>query len=165
MIELDVLGVSQADENAYPLVLLRHDSRVLPILVGIPEASAIQVGLMGEKTARPMTHDLLKNILAGLRAELKSVTIYRLENDTFFAHLNVEQRNAQGTVEQVLRIDTRPSDGIAIAVRVGCPILASEEVMDSAAQDASILGPGEEELSEDEDDEEEEDLFGENDEV
>lgn len=143
MLELEVLGVSQADENHYPLVLLRHENRVLPILVGLPEAGAIQVGLMGEKSARPMTHDLIKNLLAGLRGEVKSVTIYRLENDTFFAHLNVEQRNAQGQVEQVLRIDTRPSDGIAIAVRVGCPILASEEVMDMAGQDASIINTGE----------------------
>lgn len=143
MLELEVLGVSQAGEHQYPLVLLRHESRVLPILVGIPEASAIQLGLLREKTPRPMTHDLICNLLAGLRAKLQSVTIYRLENDTFFAHLNIEQRNAQGHVEQILRIDTRPSDGIAIAVRVGCPIFVAEEVMDRAAQDASILSAGE----------------------
>ena len=70
------------------------------------------------------------------------MTIYRLESDTFFAHLNIEQHNAQGSVEQVLRIDTRPSDGVAIAVRVGCPIFAAEEVMDMAAQDASNLEEG-----------------------
>lgn len=139
MIELELLGVSQADEHQYPVVLLRHESRVLPILVGVPEASAIQNGLMHEKTPRPMTHDLVCNILAGLRGELKSVTIYRLQNDTFFAHLNVEQRNIQGHIEQVLKIDSRPSDGIAIAVRTGCPIYAAEEVMDMAGQDASIL--------------------------
>lgn len=155
MVELEVLGVSQADENSFPLVLLRHESRVLPILVGISEANAIQVGLMGEKTARPMTHDLIKNLLAGLRGEIKSLTIYRLENDTFYAHLNVEQKDAQGVVEQHLRIDTRPSDGIAIAVRVGCPILAAEEVMDLAGQDASILSPGEEDIDDEEDDDDE----------
>ncbi len=110
-----------------------------------------------------MTHDLICNLLAGLRAELQSVTIYMLENDTFFAHLNVEQKNPQGQVEQVLRIDSRPSDGIAIAMRVGCPIYAAEEVMDMAAQDASILGP-EEDLDtdadgEDEDDDDEEDFL------
>lgn len=143
MLELEVLGVSQADEHQYPVVLLRHDTRILPILVGVPEASAIQIGLLREKTPRPMTHDLVCNILAGLRAELRSVTIYRLHNDTFFAHLNVEQKNAQGHVEQVLKIDTRPSDGIAIAVRTGCPIFAAEEVMDMASQDASIIAPSE----------------------
>ncbi len=155
MLELQVLGVSQAEEHPYPLVLLRNKSRILPILVGIPEASAIQLGLLGEKQVRPMTHDLVCNLLAGLRGELQSVTIYKLESDTFFAHLNVEQKNAQGQVEQVLRIDTRPSDGIAVAVRVGCPIFAAEEVMDTAAQDASILGAdsdGDDSDGEDEDD-------------
>lgn len=145
MLELEVLGVSQAEGHQYPLVLLRNGARVLPILVGLPEASAIQLGLMREKTARPMTHDLICNILAGLRGELQSVTIYRLENETFFAHLNVAQKNAQGNAEQILRIDSRPSDGIAVAVRVGCPIFAAEEVMDAAGQDASILNASEEE--------------------
>jgi len=158
MIELEVMGVSQAEEHQYPLVLLRHDTKVLPIVVGIHEASAIQVGLMGEKLPRPMTHDLIKNLLAGLRAELQSVTIYRLENDTFYAHLNVQQMSADGAVEQMLRIDTRPSDGIAIAVRVGCTVYAAEEVMEMAAQEASILGPGEEPEDEGEEDDEE---FGE----
>jgi hypothetical protein len=160
MLELEILGVSQAGENQYPLVLLRHDTRVLPILVGIPEASAIQLGLMREKTPRPMTHDLICNLLAGLRGKLESVTIYRLENDTFFAHLNIEQRNAQGHVEQILRIDTRPSDGIAIAVRVGCPLYVAEDVMERAGQDASILAPSEEDPDDldgpDEDDDEDE---------
>ena len=142
MLELKVLGVSQVVEHPYPIVLLRHENRILPILIGPPEASAIQIGLSTEKTARPMTHDLVCNLLAGLRAELQSVTIYCLESDTFFAHLNIEQRNAQGNVEQVLRIDTRPSDGVAIAVRVGCPIYAAEEIMDMAAQDASNLEKG-----------------------
>ncbi len=151
MLEVEILGVSQAEEHRYPLVLLRHESRVLPILVGIPEASAIQLGLQGEKTARPMTHDLICNLLAGLRGELISVNIYKLENETFLAHLNVEQKNNNGEVEQILRIDTRPSDGIAIAVRVGCPILVAEEVMDAAAQDASILGGDDEEEEEDDD--------------
>ena len=132
-------------------MLLRYESRVLPILVGIPEASAIQLGLQGEKTARPMTHDLICNLLAGLRGELISVNIYKLENETFLAHLNVEQKNNNGEVEQILRIDTRPSDGIAVAVRVGCPILVAEEVMDAAAQDASILG-GDDDEEDDEDD-------------
>ena len=153
MVELEVLGVSQAEEHSYPLVLLRHNGRVLPILVGVPEASAIQVGLLREKMARPMTHDLIRNLLVGLRAELKNVTIYRLENDTFYAHLNIEQKDAQGNVLQVLRIDTRPSDGIAIAVRVGCPIFAAQEVMDVAGQDASILSSADDD--EEEDDEEE----------
>lgn len=155
MLELELLGVSQTEEQPYPLVLLRHDNRVLPILVGVPEARAIQAVLLHEKPQRPMTHDLIRNLLAGLRGTVKSMTIYKLENDTFYAHLNVEQLNAQGQVEQVLRIDSRPSDGIAIAVRVGCPIFAAEEVLDVAGQDASILGGHIEEEEDDEDEEEE----------
>ena len=150
MVELEVLGVVQAEEHHFPLVLLRHEARVLPILVGLAEARAIQDGLLGEKMVRPMTHDLICNLLAGLHAELKSVTIYSLESDTFFAHLNVEQKDEEGRVRQVLRIDSRPSDSIAIAVRVGCPVYAAEEVMDVAGQDASILAGD----SDDEDDDE-----------
>ncbi|HEX72288.1 MAG TPA: bifunctional nuclease family protein [Candidatus Hydrogenedentes bacterium] len=156
MVELEILGVSQAEEHQYPVVLLRHENRVLPILVGIPEASAIQIGLMREKTPRPMTHDLVCNLLAGLRGELQSVTIYQLQNDTFFAHLNIEQKNPEGHVEQVLRIDSRPSDGIAIAVRLGCPIYAAEEVMEMAGQDASLLAsPDDSDDTQDEDDDDE----------
>lgn len=134
MLEVEILGVS--DTPNHPVVLLRHEDRVLPIVVGAPEAQAIYVGLRKEKLGRPMTHDLVCNLLAGLRAELESVTIYKLENDTFFAHLNVKQESASGEMEQMLRIDSRPSDGIAIAVRRDCPIYVSEEVMDSASQDA-----------------------------
>jgi bifunctional DNase/RNase len=151
MVEVEVLGVS--DGAAHPVVLLRHEDRVLPIVVGLPEAQAIQVGLMEEKLGRPMTHDLVCNLLAGLRGELQSVTIYKLENDTFFAHLNVNQKGAAGEVEQVLRIDSRPSDGIAIAVRTKCPIFVSDEVMDAAAQDVGIVEteePEDEEPGEDE---------------
>ena len=141
MVEVEVLGVS--DGPSHPVVLLRHEERVLPIVVGVPEAQAIQVGLLNEKLGRPMTHDLVCNLLAGLRGELQSVTIYKLENDTFFAHLNVDQKSATGEMEQIVRIDSRPSDGIAIAVREHCPIYVAEEVMDTASQDVPMEGPEE----------------------
>ena len=147
MVEVEVLGVSEGP--SHPVVLLRHEDRVLPIVVGIPEAHAIQIGLMKEKLGRPMTHDLVCNLLAGLHGELESMTIYKLENDTFYAHLNVEQKAENGDVEQVLRIDSRPSDGIAIAVRVGCPVYVAEEVMNMAAQDVAILSPEEDDDSDD----------------
>lgn len=142
MVKLEVLGVS-SDGTYQPVVLLRHEERVLPIVVGMAEADAIHAALTKRSIGRPMTHDLICNLLAGLRGTLQSVAIYKLERDTFYAHLNVEQRNANGQVEQVLRIDSRPSDGIAIALRVNCPILASPDVM-AAAQDLSILSGGEE---------------------
>ena len=138
MVEVDILGVT--DTPNHHVVLLGHEDRVLPIVVGTPEAQAIYVGLHNEKLGRPMTHDLVCNLLAGLRAELESVTIYKLENDTFFAHLNVKQESLSGETEQMLRIDARPSDGIAIAVRRQCPIYVADEVMESASQDATATG-------------------------
>lgn len=144
MIEVKVLGAFALDEGNAPTVLLQAGDRVLPISVGPFEAAAISFGVRGQKPLRPMTHDLVLNILAGLRGTLKSVTVYKFEEGTFFAYLTVEQVDAAGQVEQVLRIDTRPSDGIAIAVRMQCPIYAAEEVMDVAARrNVSILEEGE----------------------
>jgi len=151
MVELEPIGVT-TDGHNQPVVLLRNDDRVLPIVVGIAEAEAIHSALTKRDLGRPMTHDLICNLLAGLRGELKSVTIYKLENETFFAHLNIEQKNAAGEPDQVLRVDTRPSDGVAIACRVDAPIFAAESVMDAASQDLSILAPPEDEDEDDEDD-------------
>lgn len=141
MIEVEILGVSEGPQH--PVVLLRHEDRVLPIVVGTPEAHAIQVGILEEKLGRPMTHDLLVNIMAGFRCEMESLSIYKLENDTFFAHLNINQLNEEGELTQILRIDARPSDGIAMAVRAKCPIFVAEEVMEKAAQDVGIPDEGE----------------------
>lgn len=139
MLPLEVIGVSQSEKDGFPVVWLRNDNRVLPIVVGLPEANAIQIVLLGQSPPRPLTHDLIGNLLAGLRGELQSVSIYKLENEIFFAHLNIQQRSATGQIEQILRVDSRPSDGIAIAVRLKCPILVAEEVLDAAGQDASLL--------------------------
>lgn len=149
MLELNLLGVSRTDENGLPVVLLQHEDRILPIFVGIFEAQAIQVGLSDEKLPRPFTHDLICNILAGLGGELQSVTIYELQNETFFAHLNIVQKSPEGEVKQFLRVDSRPSDGIALAVRTGCPIYASEKVLDVAGQDISVLSSPDEPPEED----------------
>ena len=139
MIEVNVLGAYALDEENTPTVLLQAGDRVLPISVGPFEAAAISFGVRGQKPLRPMTHDLVLNILAGLRGKLTSVTVYKFEEGTFFAYLTVEQTDASGQVEQVLRIDTRPSDGIAIAVRTGCPVAVAEEVFDAAGQDIGVL--------------------------
>ncbi len=152
LVPLQVLGVS-SDGRFSPLVLLHHEDRVLPILVGTAEMDAILAALTGRDLGRPMTHDLICNLLAGLRGELKSVVIYKLEEETFYAHLNIEQKNADGQVEQVLRIDSRPSDGIAIACRVHCPIFASERVMEQASVDRSIISNADEEEEEGPEDE------------
>jgi uncharacterized protein len=136
--ELEIMGVS-SDGSYSRVVLLRHEDRFLPIMVGPAEADAILAALTNRDLGRPMTHDLICNLLAGLRGEIKAVTIYKLENETFYAYLNLEQKTSAGQVDQVLRIDSRPSDGIAIACRVNAPIFAADEVMDAASQDMSIL--------------------------
>ena len=151
MIKLEVLGVS-SDGHHQPVVILRNEDRVLPMVVGIAEADAIHAALIQRDIGRPMTHDLICNILAGLGGALDSVAIYKLENDVFYAHLNIERKGPNGQVEQVLRVDSRPSDGIAIATRLQAPIYAAQEVMDQAGQDVSILGGGEDEEEDDEPD-------------
>lgn len=143
MLPVEVLGVHM-DGIHPPVVILRNEERVLLIAVGPNEAEAIRAGLAGHDFGRPMTHDLICNLLAGLRGDLKSVNVYKLENDTFYAYLNIEQRNTAGQVDQVLRVDSRPSDSIAIATRTGAPIFVAEEVMDAAGQDVSIIGMQEE---------------------
>ena len=164
MLELQVLGVTPPGSAEYPTVILRHEEQVLFISIGPFEAAAIAWGLKSDKPVRPMTHDLILNILAGLRGEIKSVTVYKLEKGTFFAYLMVEQRGVEGGVEQVLRIDTRPSDGIAIAVRSGCPIYAAEEVMAEAGRDFSLLQSQSDEGEESENEVEDEDEGDEDDE-
>lgn len=150
MVPLEVLGIVQ-ETRGHPVIILRHEDRFLPIVVGLAEAEAIQAGLMKRDLGRPMTHDLICNLLAGLRGEIKSIVIYKLENETFYAHLNIEQKNADGNVEQVLRVDSRPSDGIAIAARLNTPIFAGEQVMDEASRDISLLNIEEEEDEGDDD--------------
>ncbi|HIJ65952.1 MAG TPA: bifunctional nuclease family protein [Candidatus Hydrogenedentes bacterium] len=137
MVELELLGVS-TDGQLQHILVLRHEDRILPIFTTREMAETIQLGHMKEKLGRPLTHDLICNLLAGMGGELKSVTIYKLEDRTFFAYLNIEQKGDNGEVRQVLRIDSRASDSIALAVRAGCPIYASQEVMDEAGQELMI---------------------------
>lgn len=146
LVPLEVFDI-RSDGRFSTLLLLRNEERVLPIKVGIMEADAIVAALTKRDLGRPMTHDLICNLLAGLRGDLKSIVIYKIDDGTFYAHLNIEQTNADGQIDQVLRIDARPSDSIAVACRVQCPILAAEEVMEAEAVDISRL------IEEEEDDE------------
>lgn len=141
VLEVEILGVTQVQGSGFPTVLLRHENRVLLISIGLSEAGAIQMELLHDKPSRPMTHDLICNLLAGLRGRLVSVCIYRLMDQTFYAYLTLEQLDADGNIEQVLRIDARPSDGIAIALRTQSPVYVAEEVMEEAGHDAALLGP------------------------
>jgi uncharacterized protein len=118
------LGLDRSTQS--PVVVLREDGgeRTLPIWIGAPEANAIAMELKGEKPARPMTHDLLKQLLLGLGGQLQRVTITQLRENTYLAELLVHRG------DQLFEIDARPSDSIALALRTQAPIFANEELLD-----------------------------------
>lgn len=139
MLPVTIRGLIQSEESGIPRVILTSADDVLLISIGVAEATSIQMALEGKKLPRPMTHDLIENILSGLHATLRSVTIYKIQDSTFYAYLSVEQRNDQDEVIQELRIDARPSDGIAVAVRADCPVYVTEEVMKQAGLRADFF--------------------------
>lgn len=125
MIELQVGGLGFDPRNMSPLVLLRdpEEMNFLPIWIGIFEAAAIAMELQNVKPPRPMTHDLLKSFIEQLGGELQRVVINDIKEGTFYA--NIEAKKDKKTI----KIDARPSDAIALAVRAHIPILVSEVVM------------------------------------
>ena len=131
---MELLGVRLELPANAPVVLLREqqgDRRVLPIYIGPEEARAIALALEGVETPRPMTHDLMRDLLSALDVSVVSITVTELREATFYAE--IELRTANGTV----RVSSRPSDAVALAVRVGAPIFASEEVLAEAAMPAA----------------------------
>jgi uncharacterized protein len=123
---VDILGLSTnpASGGAYALILREVDgNRRLPIIIGQAEAQSIALEMEGIKPPRPLTHDLMKNIIGALGAELSDVVIDELRDGTFYAKLNVDNQ----------QIDSRPSDAIALAVRYGVQIYVATSVMDEAA--------------------------------
>ena len=129
MIELSLIGVRIELPANQPIVLLkeREGERYLPIWVGTTEATAIALALQGVPTPRPMTHDLLKNVLEELEILVDRIVITELRDGTFFA---VIQMARNGTRYEV---SSRPSDAIALAVRAEVPIFASEDVLTEAS--------------------------------
>jgi bifunctional DNase/RNase len=126
---MELLGVRLELPANTPVVLLREQEgdRVLPIYIGPEEAKAIAVALEGMTPPRPMTHDLMRDILATLAADLISVRVTELRDRTFYAELELRQG------DRTLRVSSRPSDAIALAVRVDAPIYAAVAVLDEAA--------------------------------
>jgi uncharacterized protein len=125
-VEIMGLAASPASGGAYALILKEvSGSRRLPIIIGAFEAQAIALEMEGIKPPRPLTHDLIKNIIDTLGMSLHDVLISELRDGTFYARLSLNSLTAQ--------IDSRPSDAIALAVRYGVPIFVSELVMGEAA--------------------------------
>jgi uncharacterized protein len=136
MIEMELTGVRVELPTNQPIVLLRERSgeRYLPIWIGAAEAAAIALSLQGVVTPRPMTHDLLKTILEDLSVEVQRIIVTELRDSTFYASIQMQK----GT--DALEVSSRPSDAIALAVRMSVPIFANEDVLEEAA----ILIPGDE---------------------
>jgi uncharacterized protein len=131
MIEVTVsrLGLDSST-NSYVVVLQERDgTRLLPIWIGQPEAESIVMHMHNVKRARPLTHDLVRSLIVGMGAQLRRVQITRVEKSTYYAELHVQR----GT--ELVQIDARPSDSIAVALRLSAPIFAAE---------ALLVDPGEE---------------------
>jgi bifunctional DNase/RNase len=127
MVEMELVGVRVELPTNTPIVLLREidgERRMLPIFIGPPEATAIAFALEQVPTPRPMTHDLMKNLLDDLGVTLERIVVTDLQDSTFFAELHL----AQGGETHLL--SSRPSDAIALAARTGTPIFAEESVLD-----------------------------------
>src|SRR5688500_4086555 len=128
MIELSLVGVRVELPSNQPIVLLKEagGDRYLPIWIGAVEATAIAFALQGIETPRPMTHDLLRDILAETKVAVERIVISDLVDQTFYA--TIRMHNGEAPVE----VSSRPSDAIALAVRLSTPIYAAEEVLEQA---------------------------------
>lgn len=126
-LEIKELLYSQSSSGAYVLILGdKHSMRRLPIVIGANEAQSIALGMEGEQTSRPLTHDLFKKFAQQYNVELIEVVITRFLEGVFYAMLICKQG------DDITMIDSRPSDAIALAVRFNCPISAYENVMNEA---------------------------------
>ena len=128
MLELSLVGVRVELPSNQPIVLLKEvdGDRYLPIWIGAVEATAIAFALQGIETPRPMTHDLLRDILSETNVSVDRILISDLVDSTFYATIRM------GRDGQAVEVSSRPSDAIALAVRINAPIYAEEQVLDQA---------------------------------
>lgn len=135
MIKVEIAGIAIDKTSNSPVVLLREMSekkRILPIWIGPYEAEAISQGLRGEKFKRPLTHDLILDILRGLKVDVSEVVVSSLEDDTYYAEIYLKKGNA------IFKIDSRPSDSLAIASKNKVPIYVTEAVLDKGGIELEI---------------------------
>ena len=128
MIEMKVKGLTLDPLTNVPIVILREleGERALPIWVGIFEAHAIAREIESFQTPRPMTHDLIKNIITGVEGKVNRIVVNDLQDNTFFAEISIQMNGSEVVV------DSRPSDAIALALRVSAPIFVEEKVLEEA---------------------------------
>ena len=129
MLEMVIYGVSFDMVGKQPIVLLktREGNKFLPICIGHPEAAAILMKLQGATTPRPMTHDLINDMLGELDVSCTKVSVTELKENTFYASITLQMNGRE------IEIDSRPSDALALAVRTSAPIFAAESVIEESA--------------------------------
>lgn len=136
MVEVRIASLGVDSRTNSPVIILRpmedagEHNRILPIWIGTPEATSILLALEGAEPPRPMTHDLMQDVIEQLGYAVQRVEITRVEAGTFYAALIVRGE------DHTFAIDARPSDSIALAVRAGAPLFVAEEVLDEAAVEA-----------------------------
>lgn len=131
---MKIRGLMMDPVTNMPIVVLKDakGSAVLPIWVGIYEANAIALEIEKIATPRPMTHDLIKNVLLGLETNVRKVVVSELKDDTFYALIWLENAG------QTIAVDSRPSDALALALRVDCPIFVEEEVLKNSKISSTV---------------------------
>ncbi|RKZ31483.1 hypothetical protein DRQ33_07045 [bacterium] len=121
--EFDSLAMDLKTGDYVMLIRRNNDERLIPIWIGSYEAFSIALGLTGVQPPRPLTHDLILNIIEAIGGEITSIVITGIRENTYFALIHIDR----GEVESYV-IDARPSDSTALAIRAGCPIFVSEEI-------------------------------------
>jgi bifunctional DNase/RNase len=132
--EVKIRGLMMDPVTNMPVVVLKETSGsgVLPIWVGIYEANAIALEIEKVQTPRPMTHDLLKNVLTGLDVRVQRVVVSDLKDDTFYALIWMERGG------EIISLDSRPSDALALALRLDCPIFVEDEVLKNSKTSSAV---------------------------
>jgi len=127
-VEMKIRGLMMDPVTNMPIVILKdvNGASVLPIWVGIYEANAIALEIEKVSTPRPMTHDLIKTLLLGLSANVRKVVVSELKEDTFYALIWLEKDG------EAISVDSRPSDALALALRLDCPIYVEDSVLKSS---------------------------------
>ena len=133
-VEMKIRGLMMDPVTNMPIVVLKDPASdaVLPIWVGIYEANAIALEIEKVSTPRPMTHDLIKQLLLGLNTALRKVVVSELRDDTFYAVIWLDREG------DLISVDSRPSDALALALRLDCPIYVEESVLKSSKQASAV---------------------------
>jgi len=133
-VEMKIRGLTIDPVTNLPVVVLKDtgSDTVLPIWVGVYEANAIAIEIEKVATPRPMTHDLIKNVLTGLDATVHKIVVTELKDDTFYAVIWLEREG------RAISIDSRPSDALALALRMDCPIYVEEQVLKISKQATNL---------------------------